>query len=81
MTPNFPIIVIDNEFSIKYLTSICKSKNQKINVLIDCDIIMQTRIPATNPSINRTILIQQPELKLDQMRALLRTQTDCSTLD
>ena len=32
-------LVIDNEFSIKYLTSICKSKNLKINVLIDCDIM------------------------------------------
>tara|TARA_B100000686_G_scaffold354963_1_gene468538 strand:- start:3278 stop:4414 length:1137 start_codon:yes stop_codon:yes gene_type:complete len=32
-------LVIDNEFSIKYLTSICKSKNIKINILIDCDIM------------------------------------------
>ena len=32
-------LVIDNEFSINYLNNVCKPKNLKLSVLIDCDIM------------------------------------------
>ena len=32
-------LVIDDEYSINYLNNVCKLKNLKLNVLIDCDIM------------------------------------------
>ena len=59
-------LVIDNQFSIKYLTNICKSNNLKINILIDCDImkiginkISRTGAHSINEILNLAKLVEK----------------------